>query len=767
MEEFSTKIPCLPLRDICVFPGAVLHFDVGRKRSVAALENAMAGDQMVFLVTQKEVGIERPKLKDLYPIGTLSKIKQILKLPDGSLRVLAEGIDRAHILRLDPMSHYDRAQVEILRPGESTSPLEEEAFIRLIHDALVNFTAITGKVFPRADSLGAGEGTDVIAASLPITIALKQEILSKVRVIDRLESLYKIICHESEIAETEQSIRAKVKASIEKNQREYYLREQLKTIQSELGGDDSDQIEEMRAQIEARQMPDDAKQKALRELTRLESIPASSPEQTVSRSYVQWFLDIPWGSDSASKDNEDMRHARKVLDADHCGLEKVKERILEFLAVKTLTGSLKGPILCFVGPPGVGKTSIARSIARALDRKFVNMSLGGVRDEAEIRGHRRTYIGAIPGRIINMMKQAGTINPVMLFDEIDKMASDFRGDPASAMLEVLDPEQNHAFRDNYLDTAYDLSKVLFLTTANSLDTIPRPLLDRMEIISIQGYTDVEKAQIAKRHLIPKQAKANGLESMKFAINPTALGDVISLYTKEAGVRNLEREIARICRKTACDVLNMEERPTAIQIKRENLQGLLGAPRFRHDKAEKTPQIGVATGLAWTPVGGVTLSVEVSTMPGKGEIQLTGQLGNVMKESARAALSYIRMRHEELGIPEDFYSKTDIHIHVPEGATPKDGPSAGVTLALAMASALSGKAVRQDTAMTGEITLRGRVLPIGGLKEKTLAAYRSGVKRVMYPLENEKDVADIPEAVKSRLEMIPISDVTQVFNNAFL
>ncbi len=765
MEELNIKIPCLPLRDICIFPGAVLHFDVGRKRSIAALESAMTKDQLIFLVTQKDTGVEKPKAKDLYPIGTVSKIKQILKLPGNSLRVLAEGIDRAHMLRLDPMTNYDRAQIQILKTEESADPAEEEAFLRLINDALENYTAITGKVLPRADSLNAGEVADVIAASLPMSIERKQVILSKVGVISRLESLYKIILHESQIAEAEQSIRSKVKANIEKSQREYYLREQLRTIQSELGGDETEQLDDMKEQVENSRMSGDARQKAMRELKRLESIPASSPEQTVSRSYVQWLLDIPW--EEASEDNKDLRHARKVLDADHCGLEKVKDRILEFLAVKTLTGSMKGPILCFAGPPGVGKTSIARSIARALDRKFVNMSLGGIRDEAEIRGHRRTYIGAIPGRIISMMKQAGTVNPVILFDEIDKMASDFRGDPASAMLEVLDPEQNHSFRDNYLDTAYDLSKVLFLTTANDLNSIPRPLLDRMEVINIEGYTDVEKARIARQHLIPKQARENGLEKIKFTITPSAVSDIITLYTREAGVRNLEREIAKICRKTACDVLEMEVRPPSLQVKKEDLPKLLGPPRFHYDKAEKQPQVGVATGLAWTPYGGVTLSVEVSTMPGKGEIQLTGQLGNVMKESARAALSYIRMRHKELGVPEDFYAKTDIHIHVPEGATPKDGPSAGVTLALAMASALSGKPVRQDTAMTGEITLRGRVLPIGGLKEKTLAAYRSGIKRVLYPVENEKDIADIPDIVKSRIEMIPINDVSQIFTNSFL
>jgi ATP-dependent Lon protease len=765
MEELNIKIPCLPLRDICIFPGAVLHFDVGRKRSIAALESAMTKDQLIFLVTQKDTGVEKPKTKDLYPIGTVSKIKQILKLPGNSLRVLAEGIDRAHMLRLDPMTNYDRAQIQILKTEESVDPAEEEAFMRLINDALENYTTITGKVLPKADSMSAGEAADVIAASLPMSIERKQEILSKVGVISRLESLYKIILHESQIAEAEQNIRSKVKANIEKNQREYYLREQLRTIQSELGGDETEQLDDMKEQVEKSRMSSDARQKALRELKRLESIPASSPEQTVSRSYVQWLLDIPW--EETSEDNKDLRHARRVLDADHCGLEKVKDRILEFLAVKTLTGSMKGPILCFAGPPGVGKTSIARSIARALDRNFVNMSLGGIRDEAEIRGHRRTYIGAIPGRIVSMMKQAGTVNPVMLFDEIDKMASDFRGDPASAMLEVLDPEQNHSFRDNYLDTAYDLSKVLFLTTANDLSSIPRPLLDRMEVINIEGYTDVEKARIARRHLIPKQAKENGLEKIKFTITPSAVSDIITLYTREAGVRNLEREIAKICRKTACDVLEMEVSPPSLQVKKEDLPKLLGPPRFHYDKAEKQPQVGVATGLAWTPYGGVTLSVEVSTMPGKGEIQLTGQLGNVMKESARAALSYIRMRHKELGVPEDFYSKTDIHIHVPEGATPKDGPSAGVTLALAMASALSGKPVRQDTAMTGEITLRGRVLPIGGLKEKTLAAYRSGIKRVLYPVENEKDIADIPDIVKSRIEMIPIHDVNQIFTNSFL
>lgn len=767
----TQRLPLLPLRDMCVFPGAVLHFEVGRKRSVGALEAAMAADQRIVLAAQLEPETEYPAFDELYHMGTIARIKQVLKLPGGELRVLAEGIARAELTGIASLPRCDVALVIPRDEPERADTAEETALIRLISAALARLTQFTGKVMPRLDRLHAGTAADLVASSLPVSLDDKQRILAIMDRTERLERVYELALRETEVAEYESSIRDKVKKSIEKSQREYYLREQLRTIQSELDGGESAKLDKLREQARACGMSGEALKKVLEETDRLEAIPTSSPEYSVARTYVQWLLDVPWTK--ATQDSTDIRSARRVLDEDHFGLERVKERVLEYLAVKTLTGGIHGPILCFVGPPGVGKTSIARSIARALGREFVSMSLGGIRDEAEIRGHRRTYIGAIPGRIISMMKQAGTVNPVILFDEIDKMANDFRGDPASAMLEVLDPAQNQAFRDNYLDVAYDLSKVLFLTTANTTDTMPRALLDRMEVIRIEGYTDQEKAQIARRHLIPRQISENGLAGRGYSISSPALDDLIAVYTREAGVRQLEREIARVCRRSAWKLLeeggeaaadNAEAKHT---VRRQDLPELLGPARYHRDRAERQPQVGVATGLAWTAVGGVTLQVEVSTMPGKGEILLTGQLGDVMKESARAALSYIRMSHGQLGIDPGFYSTTDIHIHIPEGATPKDGPSAGVTLALAMASALTGRTVRQDVAMTGEVTLRGRVLAIGGLREKTLAAYRAGIYTVLYPQENRAETAEIPERIRERVKMIPVTDMRQVFEAALM
>jgi len=764
MGNIILKLPTVPLRDLCLFPNASLHFDLGRKASIGALRKAMAGDELIFLVMQKSADTERPTMEQLYPIGTVARIKQAAKLPDGNMRVIAEGVDRASVCSYELNEDGDIAEVQILKSVDDRGE-ETEAIFRLTMENYRALMRMSGKMAPRLSGMSRSDACDLMANSIPVDPHTRQRLLSCDDVYERFEALYGILVHEIRVVEIQNSIRDRAKKSIEKVQKEYFLREQMNAIKKEMGDDDDSQTDELEEKVRACKMSDEARKKAEKELRRLKTMSPSSPEVTVSRSYIEWLTDIPW--DERTVDNPSVKNARKVLDRDHYGMDKVKDRIIEFLAVKALTGSMKGPILCFYGPPGVGKTSIARSIASALGRKFVNMSLGGMRDEAELRGHRRTYIGSVPGRIVTLMKDAGTVNPVFLLDEIDKMASDYKGDPSSAMLEVLDPEQNHAFRDNYLDVPYDLSNVLFLTTANSLDTIPRPLLDRMEVINIEGYTDVEKCEIARRHLVPKQAKENGLSSIKFTITRAALMDIIDLYTREAGVRSLEREIARICRKAAVEIADMPEKPASVSIGKADVVKYLGAPKYLPDRTEKEPQVGLVNGLAWTAVGGVTLTIEANVMDGKGEIQLTGQLGDVMKESARAALSYIRANAQSLSIESDFYGRKDIHIHIPEGATPKDGPSAGITMALCMASALSGIPVRQDIAMTGEITLRGRVLPIGGLKEKTLAAYRAGIKTVLYPFDNEKDTEDIPKTVRDKLELIPVKTVDEVFAHALV
>ncbi|HHW47770.1 MAG TPA: endopeptidase La [Clostridiaceae bacterium] len=764
-------LPLLPLRGLTVFPYMILHFDVGREKSIRALEEAMLNDQLIFLVAQKEARNDSPTKDDIYNVGTISKVKQLLKLPGDTIRVLVEGLSRAEIDEITQTEPFFMAEVvEKIYASEENDKTEIEALKRSILEAFDEYVKLSGKISPETivnivSSDDIGQLSDMIASGLFIKIEQKQEILDEFDPVKRAEKLLEILIKETEILKVERNINAKVRKQIDKMQKEYYLREQLKAIQSELGDKDgvAGEVDEYREKLKEANLPEEVEKKVLKELDRLVKMQPASAEASVIRTYLDWIFDIPW----TKKTDEiiDLDRAEKILDEDHYGLEKVKERILEYLAVKKLSNSLKGPILCLVGPPGVGKTSIARSIARALNRNYVRMSLGGVRDEAEIRGHRRTYVGAMPGRIIAALKQAGSRNPLILLDEIDKMSSDFRGDPASALLEVLDAEQNFAFRDHYIELPYDLTDVLFITTANTLDTIPRPLLDRMEVISISGYTEEEKVNIAIKYLIPKQIKAHGLEMKNVRISEQAVRDIINYYTREAGVRNLEREIAAVCRKAAKYIVQSNKK--FVKISPNNIEKYLGTKKYRYDKAGEKDEIGIATGLAWTPVGGDTLSVEVTLMKGSGKLELTGQLGDVMKESAKAGLSYIRSRVEQFGIDSEFYKKLDIHVHVPEGAIPKDGPSAGITLTTAMVSALTEIPVKKNVAMTGEITLRGRVLPIGGLKEKVLAAHRAGINTVIIPVDNRKDIDDIPESVRKHIKFILASNMDDVLENALV
>lgn len=763
----TITIPLLPLRGLLVYPTMVIHLDVGRQKSIQALEKVMMGDQHIFLAAQKEVSVDQPTVDDIYQIGTYSKIKQMLKLPNGTIRVLVEGLKRGKIQGFTKTDRYFEVNIELLE-DEAENDLEEEALMRMVLNLFEQYVNLTNKISAETfasvqDITEPGRLADVIASHLTLKVPDKQKILDTVNVKERLNLLISILNNEKKVLDLEKKIGQRVKKSMEKTQKEYYLREQMKAIQKELGEKESkfDEIAELKEKIESIGMPEHVKKTALKELDRYEKIPTSSAESAVVRNYIDWLIQLPWTK--AMEDKLDISHAEKVLNEDHYGLTKVKERVLEFLAVQQLTKSLKGPILCLAGPPGVGKTSLARSIARALNRKFVRVSLGGVRDEAEIRGHRRTYVGAMPGRIIQGMKKAGTINPVFLLDEIDKMASDFRGDPASALLEVLDPEQNQTFSDHYIEEPYDLSKVMFITTANNIGAIPGPLLDRMEVIRIAGYTEIEKLHIAKDYLIPRQLKEHGLEKGMLQIRENAIIKLIREYTREAGVRNLERQIASICRKAAKQIIT--ENKKRIVITENTLHQFIGKPLFRYGQAEEKDLVGAATGLAYTPSGGDTLIIEVAVYPGKGKLILTGSLGDVMKESAQAAFSYIRSRAEQLEIPADFHEKNDIHIHVPEGATPKDGPSAGITIATALISALTGIPVKKEVGMTGEITLRGRVLPIGGLKEKSLSAHRAGLKTVLFPKENEKDLDDIPESVRADLSFIPVSHLDEVLDYA--
>ncbi|WP_206811015.1 endopeptidase La [Paradesulfitobacterium ferrireducens] len=764
------ELPLLPLRGILVFPYMVIHLDVGRERSIAAIDEAMLGDRIVLLASQKETEIDSPNPDDIYGIGTLAEIKQLLKLPGGTMRVLVEGISRGRIedyLQEEPYFKVVIEEQPEQGPGETA---DLEALRRGVAHQFEEYAKLSKKV--PTETLGTvlaveepGRLADIVASHLNLKVVDKQTILDAFDVEERLERLTELIMREIEILELERRIGLRVRKQMEKAQKEYYLREQMKAIQKELGDKDERQAEadEYREKIAKAKLTKEIEEKALKEVERLEKMPLASAEGTVVRTYLDWIIALPWTK--MSKDKTDLTRAEEILNEDHYGLEKVKERILEFLAIRKLTPKMKSPILCFVGPPGVGKTSLAKSVARALDRKFVRMSLGGVRDEAEIRGHRRTYIGALPGRIIQGLRTAGTRNPVFLLDEIDKLASDFRGDPASALLEVLDPEQNHTFADHYLEVPFDLSRTLFIMTANTLHTIPRPLLDRMEVISLSGYTEDEKVNIAKRYLVPKQLKAHGLSEEVFTIPDETLVKLVQGYTRESGVRNLEREVAALCRKVATRLVKKEW--TAHPLTENDLETLLGTPRFQYQMAALNPEIGAATGLAYTEVGGDVLTIEVTPLPGKGMLTLTGKLGDVMKESAQAGWTFVRAHARELGIPEDFYDKVDLHIHVPEGAIPKDGPSAGITMATAIASALAKRAVRSDLAMTGEITLRGNVLPIGGVKEKVLAAHRAGIKTVLLPEKNRKDYEEIPENVREQLDFHFVKRMEEVLDLALL
>ncbi|AXI40257.1 endopeptidase La [Bacillaceae bacterium ZC4] len=760
-------VPLLPLRGLLVYPSMVLHLDVGRDKSVQALEKAMMDDHMIFLTTQKEVSIDDPKEDDLYHIGTLTKIKQMLKLPNGTIRVLVEGQKRGEIKSFESKEPYISVQVDIYEEPLQKD-VEEEALMRTALEYFEQYIKMSKKISSETfatvlDIDEPGRLADIIASHLPIKLKDKQEILETFDVKERLNKIIQMLHNEKEVLQLEKKIGQRVRQSMERTQKEYYLREQMKAIQKELGEKEgkTGEIEDLTEKIEKSGMPEHVYKTAMKELSRYEKIPSTSAESAVIRNYLDWLISLPWNK--ATEDRLDIKLAEVILNEEHYGLDKVKERVLEYLAVQKLTNSLKGPILCLVGPPGVGKTSLARSVAKSLNRKFVRISLGGVRDESEIRGHRRTYVGAMPGRIIQGMKKAGTINPVFLLDEIDKMSSDFRGDPSAALLEVLDPEQNHNFSDHYIEEPYDLSKVMFIATANNLATIPGPLRDRMEIITIAGYTELEKVHIAKDHLLPKQLKEHGLKKGHLQIREEAILNIIRYYTREAGVRGLERQIAAICRKAAKTIVTGERKRIVVTAK--TLEDFLGKKLFRYGQAELQDQIGVATGLAYTTVGGDTLSIEVSISPGKGKLILTGKLGDVMKESAQAAFSYIRSRTKELKIDPDFHEQYDIHIHVPEGAVPKDGPSAGITMATALISALTGRPVRKEVGMTGEITLRGRVLPIGGLKEKTLSAHRAGLKKIILPKENEKDLDDIPESVRKELTFVLVSHMDEVLKHA--
>jgi ATP-dependent Lon protease len=741
----------------------IIHLDVGREKSVKAIEETMIQDRIIFLATQKEAQTDEPGEEDIFEIGTVAEIKQLLKLPGGTIRVLVEGLSRAKIERYVEQEPYFKVEInEYIESPKVTSNIE--ALMRSLVNQFEQYVKMSKRIPPETvvtvvNLEEPGRLADIIASHLALKLDDKQRVLEAVDVSKRLEILCEIVAKEMEILELERKINLRVRKQMEKTQKEYYLREQLKAIQKELGEKDerTAESEEYKGKIEQAKLPQEVKEKALKEVDRLEKMPPMAAESGVIRTYLDWLLVLPWNK--KTKDRLDINQAEIILNEDHYGLEKVKERILEYLAIRKLAKKMKGPILCFVGPPGVGKTSLAKSVARALERKFVRMSLGGVRDEAEIRGHRRTYVGALPGRIVQGIKQAGSNNPVFLLDEIDKMSTDFRGDPSAALLEVLDPEQNNTFSDHYIEAPFDLSNVMFITTANTMHPIPRPLLDRMEVIYISGYTEEEKVNIAMKYLVPKQLKEHGLTEKMLTISENTVRKIIREYTREAGVRNLERQIAAVCRKAAKEIVQGKTRHAKATI--QNLEHYLGIPRFRYGTAEKEDEVGIATGLAWTETGGDVLAIEVTAMKGTGKLTLTGKLGDVMKESAQAGFSYIRSKAAELEIPQDFYEKFDVHIHVPEGAIPKDGPSAGITMATALASALTNKRTRREVAMTGEITLRGRVLPIGGLKEKVLAAHRAGVKTIILPMENKKDMEEIPQKVKGKLEFVFVEHMDQV------
>ena len=762
----SYKLPLLPLRDVVIFPHMVAPLFVGREKSIRALEEAMKTDKKILLSAQIDAKTNDPGPEDIYKVGTIGTIVQMLRLPDGTVKILVEGVNRAKLIGYDDENKFfDLAE-------ESESGVETNAIMRSLTEAFEDYTKLNKKVPTEtlvtiAAIEDASKLSDTIASHLTFKLSDKQEVLECLDCAKRLEMLFEKIQSELEILQVEKKIRNRVKKQMEKAQKEYYLTEQMKAIQSELGDKDDlkTEILEFEESLKSKDMPEDIRKRVEKEIRKLKGMSSMSAEATVVRNYIDWLVTLPWNSD-LTEDEVSLDKAQEVLDEDHFGLEKPKERITEFLAVRTLTEKLKGPILCLVGPPGVGKTSLAKSVARSMGRKFVRISLGGVRDEAEIRGHRRTYIGALPGKIIQGMKKAGSKNPVFLLDEIDKVGTDFRGDPASALLEALDPEQNSTFNDHYLEVDYDLSQVLFITTANVLHTIPWALQDRMEIIKLSGYTELEKNKIAKKYLIPKQLENNGLNNSNVKFSDKAVNFTIQRYTREAGVRTLEREFGTLCRKTAKEVVK-NGKDYSLNITPKVVQKLLGAPKFKHGEIEDSNQIGMSTGLAWTEVGGELLNIEVTIVPGKGNFTVTGKLGEVMQESTRAAMSYVRSRGHRLGLDRNFYQKIDIHVHVPEGAQPKDGPSAGIAMATAILSGLIQKEVKRDLAMTGEITLRGRVLPIGGLKEKILAAHRGGVNTVLIPQENEKDLADIPKEVLKDIDVISVSHMDDVIPHAIV
>lgn len=774
MSDITKLMPAVALRGMTILPDMVIHFDVSRKKSIKAIEKAMLGDQKIFLITQIDVDDEEPSEEGLYKIGCIANIKQVIKLPNNILRVLVEGLCRGELIEIidsDDETEYLECEVKELvkENGEFIADSEKEAMVRNLKEIFLAYSSENYKIskelarqileYDELDKL-----VDQISINIPIYYDDKQKILETVELIDRYETVSILLTNETEILRIKKDLQSKVKQKVDKNQKEYILREQQKLIREELGEDniesEADQYLDESKKLDA---PDIVKEKLEKEIKRFQNTSSSSSENAVIRGYIETLLEMPWNK--VSKDNKDLKYAKKVLNEDHYGLEKVKERMLEFLAVRNLTKKGQSPIICLVGPPGTGKTSIARSVAKALNKEYIRISLGGVRDEAEIRGHRKTYVGAMPGRIANGLKQAGVKNPLMLLDEIDKVSNDYKGDTQAALLEVLDSEQNNKFRDHYIEVPIDLSEVLFIATANSLQTIPRPLLDRMEIIEVTSYTENEKFHIAKEHLIKKQIEKHGLSEKQISISDKALTKIIRHYTREAGVRNLERKLGEICRKTARDIL--ENNKKSVKITESNIEKFLGKEKYNFELANEKDEIGIVRGLAWTSVGGDTLEIEVNVMPGKGEFQLTGQLGDVMKESARAGISYIRSVSREYNITDDFFKENDIHIHIPEGAVPKDGPSAGITMATAMISAITNTPVRADTAMTGEITLRGRVLPIGGLKEKILAAKNAKIKKVLVPIKNKKDIDEISNEIKKDIKIVFVENMSEVLKEALV
>ncbi|WP_315121405.1 endopeptidase La [uncultured Clostridium sp.] len=770
MEKELIVLPLIPLRGITIFPYMVMHFDVGREKSILALEEAMLNGQKIFLAAQKEAKVEEPEEKDIFQVGTICNIKQILKLPGDTVRVLVEGENRAQINNYIQREPFFKAEIEKLEDIICDEGNKCEALLRSLRKTFDEYMKLSGNIPSETlvsidDVESPGRFADLISSYLILKGDKKQELLESYLIEERLEKLLVFLNNEVDLLKIERKIGTKVKNKIDKVQKEYYLREQLKAIQEELGEDDEDkkEIARYKTKINKSKLPKTVKEKALYELDRLKNSGSYSAEGGVIRTYLDWILDLPWNAET--EENLDIKRAREILEKEHYGLEDVKDRIIEFLAVKKMSNSLKGPILCLVGPPGVGKTSIAKSIAHALNRNFVRMSLGGVRDEAEIRGHRKTYVGAIPGRIIYGLKQAKSKNPLFLLDEIDKMSNDFRGDPADALLEVLDSEQNSTFRDHYLELDFDLSNVLFITTANTLDTIPRPLMDRMEVIEVSGYTSEEKLHIAKGHLVPKKLKEHNIDEDKIQISDPAIEFIIDGYTRESGVRSLERKIASVTRKAIAEMVEKNKEKISINV--NGVQKYLGPVVYTYEKTNKIDQVGVVMGMAWTGYGGDTLPVEVTVMAGTGKLELTGKLGDVMKESARTGYSYVRSNASRYDIDPEFYKNKDIHIHAPEGAVPKDGPSAGVTMVTAMVSALSGKKVKHNVAMTGEVTLTGRALPIGGLKEKSLAAFRAGIDTVIIPKENEKDLLKIPKTIKNNIKFIVVDNVEEVLKNALV